>query len=80
MSRAMAMKCSFFATLMTRRNTEDGKVDITKIPTDGIWYGVEFPTLQLENNPGGKVDHVSISALTSYPDSGSGHETNYSHT
>jgi len=76
----MAMKCSFFATLMTRRNTEDRKVDITKIPTDGIWYGVEFPTLQLRNNPGGKVYHVSISALTSYLDSGSGYETNYSHT
>jgi hypothetical protein len=46
MSRAMAKSCEIFATVMTE--------DVESIPEDGIWYTVEYPTLQHE----GKVSTI----------------------
>jgi len=51
MSQAVAEMCSVFATVMT--------VDIQKIPDDGIWHNIEFPTLQLRGNQG-QVDFVEV--------------------
>ncbi|KAH0558550.1 hypothetical protein GP486_004793 [Trichoglossum hirsutum] len=50
MSRAMAMLCKTFATVMT----DDPK----NIPQPGIWGRIEEPTLKLTGNPGGQVDTI----------------------
>ncbi|KAI9765325.1 MAG: hypothetical protein M1839_005525 [Geoglossum umbratile] len=50
MSRAMAMLCNTFATVMTN--------DPKKVPLTGIWGRIEQPTLKQTGNPGGQVDTI----------------------
>jgi hypothetical protein len=57
MSKAMAMECrgQVFVMTMTKLDKDE------KVPTDGIWWEVEFPTLIDPNRPPEKkVDMVSI--------------------
>jgi hypothetical protein len=57
MSKAMAMECRGEVFVMTMTNLEKNE----KVPTDGIWWEVEFPTLIDPNRPPEKkVDKVSI--------------------
>lgn len=55
MSRAMAMLCDVFATVMTK--------DVNDIDQTGIWGQVEQPTLKLTGNIGGQVNTVSCPRL-----------------
>jgi hypothetical protein len=57
MSKAMAMECSGEVFLMTNADLNDN----TKVPEDGIWWQVEFPTLFDGNRaPEKKITKVSI--------------------
>lgn len=51
MSRAMALLCDTYATVMTN--------DPKKVPKSGIYGRIEEPTLQQIGNPDGQVDTVS---------------------
>jgi hypothetical protein len=52
MSEAYAELCSGIAYLMSATPNI--------VPQDGIWYKTEFPTLKQTDNPGGRVDTVSL--------------------
>ena len=58
MSQAYAELCSGQAYLMS------ATPDI--VPTDGIWFKTEFPTLKKTGNPGGRVDNVSLLSECSF--------------
>ena len=58
MSEAYAELCNGQAYLMSATPNS--------VPTDGIWYNTEFPTLKKTGNPGGQVNIVSILSECSF--------------
>jgi hypothetical protein len=52
MSQAYAELCSGKAWVMSATPNA--------VPTNGIWFKTEFPTLQKTGNPGGQVNIVSL--------------------
>jgi hypothetical protein len=58
MSQAYAELCNGQAWLMS--GTPDS------VPTDGIWFNTEFPTIKKTGNPGGQVDNVSLLSECSF--------------
>ena len=55
MSAAMATMCDVFATVMDV--SVDETKDKEKVNKNGIWYNVEYPTLQKADNEG-KVNQI----------------------